>query len=90
MFYDEEEITARVGGTYSDIYSLKKNGELDESQDVIIKNDDEEVVWYDVLQMSHLHCTDSNGQLLYFVEVPSIEECKRRIDLYREQYPVED
>lgn len=91
MIYDEEEITARVAGTYSDLYSLNEKGGLDKSLDIIIYNDDEEVVWYEVGGMTHLHCLDTDGVTkLYFTEIPSIAEAKRRIDRYRNQNPIND
>lgn len=90
MYYDDIEITARVWESHSDLYSLTEEGDLDESYDIIINNDDMEIVWYEVGEMTHLHCTDKDGTLLYFVEIPSVEEAKRRIDLYHKQNPIEE
>lgn len=97
MEYRDEEINARVHVTQtgSDLYSLKENGDLDESQDCYIEHEDDEVlhiVWYEVSGMEHIDIVDpKTKQLLYFVEIPTIEEAKRRIDLYhtkmRKEFP---
>lgn len=47
MIYKDHEIYARVGGTYSDLYSLNQDGTLDESQDILIIND-KEIIWFEV------------------------------------------
>jgi len=85
MIYKDEEIQARVAGTYSDLYELKDDGSLDTSIDILIKHDDETIVWYEVGGMVHLNC--SRG---YFTEIPSIEEAKLRIDAYEKENPVSD
>lgn len=82
MIYKGNEIMARVYGSYSDLFSLKPNGELDTSQDIKIEHNDHEVVWYEVVGMEHLRCS-----LGPFVEIPTIEEAKRRIDAYALENP---
>lgn len=85
MTYKDYDILARVYQSGSDLYSLKDNGELDESLDIKIDHDDQEIVWYEVDEMSHIHVNDVDGQPLHFVEIPSIEEAKNRIDLWIEE-----
>lgn len=76
MTYKGFEIFARIGGTYSDLFSLKRNGELKDSQDIIIFNEDEQVVWYE---------TDADHVLEDF-DSPcgfrTLESCKEAIDRY--------
>lgn len=84
MFYKDDEIVARVHETGSDLYTLTDKGELDKSCDLRIDHNDQEIVWYEVVDMAHLH-VEENGKKLYFTEIPTIEEAKRRIDLYDKQ-----
>jgi hypothetical protein len=77
MTYKDNEILARVWQSSSDLYTLKRNGELNESLDIVIDNHDQTIVWYEVEGMEHLNC--SRG---YFTEIPTIEEAKLRIDAY--------
>lgn len=79
MTYKGFEIFARVGGTYSDLYSLKRNGELNkESEDIIIYNGDEEVVWYET---DGDHVLDDFDNPCGF---KTLESCKAAIDKYVE------
>ncbi len=80
MTYRGFEIFARVGGTYSDLYSLKRNGELNESQDIIIHNDDEEVVWYET---DGDHVLDGFDNPCGF---RTLESCKDSIDRYVKEH----
>lgn len=75
MLYREHEIYARVGGTYSDLYTLDDNGDLDESQDIIIKNGDEQVVWYEVEAID-----PDSGTTTMFVELKTLEDAKKQVD----------
>lgn len=88
MQYDDTEIMARTHFTGSHLYSLTDDGELD-AIDFEIKHDDDTIVWYEAPEMSHLSVKDGD-KTLYFVEVEDIDELKRRIDLYRQQNPIEE
>lgn len=93
MQYKEYDIMARVHKSMSDLYSLNEDGSLAESQGILIDNDLDEIVWYEVSGMEHLDVMDIESrshEILPFVEIPTIEEAKRRIDLYEEQSPIED
>lgn len=86
MLYREHEIFARVGGTYSDLYTLDDKGDLHESQDIIIKNGDEQVVWYEVEAID-----PKDGLTNMFIELPSIEAAKKQVDTsiawHKKNYP---
>lgn len=86
MQYREHEIFARVGGTYSDLYTLDDKGDLDESQDIIIKNGDEQVVWYEVEAID-----PATGMTNMFTELPSIDAAKKQVDKsiawHKKNYP---
>lgn len=73
MEYRGEQILARVFQSSSDLYTLKEDGELDESLDIVIDHEDQEIVWYEVEGMEHLSCS-----LGFFMEIPSIEEANRQ------------
>lgn len=94
MNYKGHEIYARVCGTYSDLYSLKDDGSLQEvSEDIIIKNGDESVVWYEVEAVD-----PKSGVTTMFVELETIEAAQRVVDtsraylkeLHPEDYEEED
>lgn len=75
MEYKHHEIFARVCGTYSDLYHLNEDGSLGECEDIIIKNGDEEIVWYEVEAID-----PERGCTTMFVELNSIEETKKVVD----------
>lgn len=85
MEYKGYEIDARIGGTYSDLWSLDENGSLKESCNVQILNDDTSILWYEVCDLAGSSCKDKDGTALYFVDIPTLEEARRRIDLYKNQ-----
>lgn len=86
MLYREHEIFARVGGTYSDLYTLDDNGDLHESQDIVIKNGDEQVVWYEVEAID-----PASGMTNMFTGIASIELAKKQVDTsiawHKKNYP---
>lgn len=87
MTYKDHEIYARVGGTYSDLYALKDDGTLeDTSEDILIKNGDEQVVWYEVDAVD-----PESGTTTMFVELETIEAAQAVVDksikYLREQHP---
>jgi len=76
MIYKEHEIYARVGGTYSDLYALKDDGSLeDTSEDIIIFNDDEQVVWFEVEVID-----PGSGFTTMFTELQTIDDAKKIVD----------
>lgn len=87
MTYKEHEIFARVAGTYSDLYALKDDGSLeDKSEDILIKNRDETVVWYEVEAID-----PATGMTNMFTELPSLEAAKKQVDTsiawHKKNYP---
>ncbi len=71
--------------------SLNEDGELDSSLGIVINNDDEEVIWYEVGDLVNTSCLDTDGKTrLHFMEIPTLAETKRRIDLCLKQDPIED
>jgi hypothetical protein len=75
MTYRDHEILARVCGTYSDLYELKDDGSLvEESEDILIKNQDEEIVWYEAEVINPI--TGFSG----WDRFKTIEDAKRSID----------
>ena len=89
MIYKGEEIVARVWQSGTDLYTLTAKGELDTSLDIYFDNGDQHIVWYEVSEMSHLDVV-INGERQYFMEIPTIEEAKQRIDAYRAANPIGD
>ncbi len=75
MEYKDHEIFARVCGTYSDLYTLTDDGELDESQDMIIYNDDEQIVWFEVEAVD-----PHSGTTTIYAELETIEDAKEIVD----------
>lgn len=76
MVYKDHEIYARVAGTYSDLYTLKDDGSLeDTSEDILIKNGDESVVWYEVDAVD-----PKSGVTTMFTELDTIEAAQRVVD----------
>jgi hypothetical protein len=78
MIYKDHEIYARVAGTYSDLYTLKKDGSLDTSQDIVIYNDDEQIVWYEV------EAIDPNAKpflrTMMWTQLKTLDEAKKIVD----------
>ena len=87
MLYKNEEIMARVHKSMSDLYSLTEDGELDESQDILIDNDVNDIVWYEVVGSEHLSSPFNNRRTGFF---DTIEEAKQAIDWWHEQNKYED
>lgn len=76
MIYRDHEILARVSGTYSDLYSIHEDGSLfEESEDLILYNGDEEVIWYEVEVIDPKH-----GYTTWAMELKSVEAAKELID----------
>lgn len=76
MTYKEHDIYARVCGTYSDLYELKDDGSLeDKSEDILIKNGDESIVWYEVDAVD-----PKSGVTTMFTQLETIEAAQRVVD----------
>lgn len=76
MTYKDHDIYARVAGTYSDLYELKDDGSLeDKSLDIVIKNGDESVVWYEVDAVD-----PKSGVTTMFTQLETIEAAQAVVD----------
>ena len=83
MFYKDEEIMARVHKSMSDLYSLTDDGELDESQDILLDNEDDTIVWYEVSGAEHISTPFNSPRTRFF---DTIEDAKASIDWYEEEH----
>lgn len=92
MIYRDYEIQARAYVEGSDLFELNDDGSINYSLNIFIEDEDaREIVWYEVGELSHLSAIDNESkETLYFLEVKTIEEIKRRIDLYIDQNPISD
>jgi len=81
MFYKDYEILARVHKSMSDLYSLTEDGDLGESQDILIDNDVNDIVWYEVAGMEHIKTPYDDPKTGFYA---TIEDAKKAIDYDRE------
>ena len=81
MEYKGYEILARVYESTSDLYNLKDDGELNESLDIVLFNNDKSVVWYEVAGMEHIKTPYDNPKTGFF---DKIEKAKDSIDWHIE------
>lgn len=79
MTYKEHEILARVHKSMSDLYSLTDDGELDESLDILIDNDVNDIVWYEIAECEHLISPYDSKIAPGF---DTIEDAKKAIDYF--------
>lgn len=83
MIYKDQEIMARVHKSMSDLFSLTDDGELDESQDILLDNEDDTIVWYEVSGSEHISTPFDSRRVPGF---ETIEDAKASIDWYEEEY----
>lgn len=87
MIYKEHEILARVHKSMSDLYSLTEDGDLDESLDILIDNDVNDIVWYEIAECEHMQSPYDSKRVPGF---DSIEDAKKAIDYFVEQAELEN
>ena len=77
MIYQDYEIFARVWGSYSDLYELKKDGSLGKHLDIKVDNDDLQIVWFEIEMF--------DGQ-----QFKTIEEAEVAINKHINEFPIEN